>query len=101
MGDDNNIDRLRATHSYLKVLHEAANNANDKLVKENNLLNDRNKLLSEQFVNVEKTLDIQKKIVRDNIAESQAKHENDYREIEELRTKLKKLEAEIKVLKGR
>ena len=96
---EDNIDRVRAAHSYLKVIHEAANNANDKLVIENNKLRDRNKFLTDQLVGVEKTMEIQKTVVRNNIAESQEKHERDYQEIEELRATIKELTEELKELK--
>lgn len=99
--EDNNIDSVIASYNHLKAIHQAANNANDLLVKENNELRDKNKFLSEQFVHIEKTLEIQKTIVRNNIAESQAKHERDYEEITILKEKIKKLEIENSKLKSR
>lgn len=100
MAEEENIDRLRAAHSCLKTYHQAANTANEDLVKKNNNLVNENALLKGQVASAQQNLAIQKTIVANNIVGSAEKHERDYREIGELKTKISELEAENKELKA-
>lgn len=100
MAEEENIDRLRAAHSCLKVYHQAANTANEDLIKKNNNLIQENAILKGQLASAQQNLAIQKTIVANNIVSSAEKHERDYKEIEELKAKIKELEAENEELKA-
>jgi len=93
------IENIQNAHDALKRIHNAANDANEKLLIINEELKRENAFLKAQLSNLEKNLEIQKAVVVNSLSSSQEKHERDYQEILEIKNENKELKIEVKQLK--
>lgn len=90
---NNDIENLQDAYDALKRIHILANETNEKLIIENNLLRAENAYLKSLNGNADKNVEIQKMIVVNSLKSSQEKHERDYQEIMILKEEIRNLKA--------
>lgn len=96
MEDKMNYDNLHAAFAALKSKHRAANTANEELTVKINKLMQENLQLKGQLASLQQNLAIQKTIVANNIIGSEERKNRDYKEVGELKKKIKELETVLK-----
>jgi len=83
------LPELKNKYSKLRLLHASTVRAVQRFEVENKLLRKSYEFYKEQLFNADKNVNIQKKIVIDNLMQSQVTQDNLVKEVKQLRKVLK------------